>query len=447
MHGFSNDFNLYSLDDPEHSREIGGFFDEFLPEPFLLSSFDSIEISPQIDYSLPGSFFSNSEPHFPPEAFFKPNTSNDSKPRDNLLNTNQKLNGKTKNTLELTPTTTESLIADKNEEDKVNTLSSVRKRPGPFIIERVTNNKDTTNPELERTKNSILTELRTWTADTRNHKHIIDLLEKYKKLVLKYTEEYFNKINELSEFKDSLINSLNNKNAMKKEEFTKYKKQKRAKGKKIWDQVDFYLEDISPTVKKSFEKLLMSTYKNTISNGFLNIGAINQIAAIAKMLQYCNENGITINEFIEDRIYSKIKAKCIVNKLVYAPNLDEIGYLMSLDTHCLNEIINSLKDRIQYKPSLIPTHSLEEQLNQLSLNNKRIIQQILKRINNPKKVDVENDKESKKIQEANNDEKKGDMDLVKKGMNNVMTASRFQVLKNLTPFPSVQHKNTIKLKK
>jgi hypothetical protein len=432
MYGFSNDFNLDSPEGNDQSRGIQGFFEEFLPESFALPSFGLAELSPRIDDSLPECLFVDNKLYFPPEASVTRNT--DLIAKDNSAQVKKASNKKTKLTLQLTPKTTEdsidTSITDKNVEAKVNTLLSARKRPGPFIIEKVVN-KNSGNTELDRAKNNILAELRTWTADFDNHKHIIDLLENYKKLVLSYTAEYLNKKNELNEFKDSLINSLNNKNAMKKE-YNRHNKQKRAKGKKIWDQVDSYLEDISPIVKKSFEKLLTSTYKNTIPNGLLNMNTVNKLAAIAKMLQYCCDNKVTVKEFLGDGVYSKMKAKCAVNKTVYTPNLNEIGYLLSLDTHSLDETINSLKNKVQYKPSL--AHTLEEQTNKLSMNNKNIIKQILKRINNPKSSLMCSKPETRNPE-------------LKKVTNSSMTPTQFQALKNLIPFPSVQRKNNVKLKK
>lgn len=440
MHGFSQEFSLFSLQEPEG---IGGRLDDLLPEGVGLPCSDVLELSPQLESQLlPESFFFDNDLHFPPEAplILMPTIELDKYLMakynlNSLLTTNKKLYAKIRNTLKFINRVTQNNNNNtKNLQDKGSELVKNTKT-GPFIINRITNNKNTLTkqyPELEQTKQLLLAKLKTWSSTSRTHKPIIDMLENYKRQIQRYIEEYFGKNNDINEFVNALW--LYKASREERKEHEKLRKGKYLQGKSVWNKLDHYFVNISPEVKKSFDKLLTAIHKDSIPDSFLNMSAVNQLAAIGKMLQYCIENRMTTKEFMEDRIYQKLKAKykqCTddntMDKLIYTPTLDEIPYLLSLENNSLDQVVSSLKDRINSKGDLLPVYSLEEELNDISLKNKRIIKQIQKRINNKPIQELY----KHNIQEQSNT----NIALPKINIIPIKDKSKFQVLKNLVPFP------------
>ena len=118
----------------------------------------------------------------------------------------------------------------------------------------------------------------------------------------------------------------------------------------MWKRLDQYFEDIDTN---PLERLLPIPKEKQEERTFLNMEAVNRLAAIAKMLQYCDEKKINVTEFVEDRTYQKVKAKLkqsVVDnntyKLIYCPSLEEIPYLLSIETEFLGKIIDCLKEDI-----------------------------------------------------------------------------------------------------
>ena len=145
---------------------------------------------------------------------------------------------------------------------------------------------------LENEKNALLPLLKDWLVTLNDHKLIIEHMERYKKLVYKYTKRYYRKENPLENLINLLVKTNNNTAEETKlsEGINNIKKSYiRAKIKEIWAHVNSYFIYFDPNLKSALEKLLIINESKEPEIEFLNMGVINRLCAIAKMYQYCQD--------------------------------------------------------------------------------------------------------------------------------------------------------------
>ncbi len=150
----------------------------------------------------------------------------------------------------------------------------------------------------------------------------------------------------------------------------------------IWLRIAPYFQTISAEVERAVSGLWADTipFQSCVLPGdsrILNMHAINRIAAIAKMEQYCFDTHTSVEQFQEGRTAQKLKAllhqhKCAVESHVsfsskghhrpstFSPNgkstsaaepwvypsLDDMDYLLGIDRNRLEEVMEELKARM-----------------------------------------------------------------------------------------------------
>ena len=261
---------------------------------------------------------------------------------------------------------------------------------------------------LENEKNALLPLLKDWLVTLNDHKLIIEHMERYKKLVYKYTKRYYRKENPLENLINLLVKTNNNTAEETKlsEGINNIKKSYiRAKIKEIWAHVNSYFIYFDPNLKSALEKLLIINESKEPEIEFLNMGVINRLCAIAKMYQYCHDNFINEKEFMDGRTYQKIKARLNqldkykmeshidTNKeIMYLPSLDEIPFLLSIGYDNLNRYILILKTAIMSCTERNYITKYDEQLEIITKSNRSLIRRILEK--------ARTDKEPQPIPEA-----------------------------------------------
>jgi len=258
--------------------------------------------------------------------------------------------------------------------------------------------------KIEQESTFLLDSIKDWTGSSANHKSIIYTMEHYKKLVRKYIHRYCRKqdpidrlYNLLAGARNTHINEANtlssngNENLVENQEKHVLKKKIiKSKDKCIWTQLNLWFMGISENMKGSLDSIILTLPNSKIPIQFLNVAAINRLSAIAKMLQYCLNNGITVAEFMEDRTYQKIKARLKrmektgtsgSNKdTMYYPSLDEIPYLLSLRNDNVEIVVNQLKSNIILLHNTNTSLRNEEELQRVWSRNRRIIEKMKKKI-------------------------------------------------------------------
>ena len=256
--------------------------------------------------------------------------------------------------------------------------------------------------KIEQESTFLLDSIKDWTGSSANHENIIYTMEHYKKLVRKYIHRYCRKENPIDRLynllararnthinKANVLSSNGNENLVENQEKHVLKKKIiKTKNKCIWTQLNLWFMDINEDMKRSLDSIISTLPNSKIPIQFLNVAAINRLSAIAKMLQYCLNNGITVDEFMKDRTYQKIKARLKRmertdisggNKgTMYYPSLDEIPYLLSLRNDNIEIVVDQLKSNI------ILLHNTylrnEEELERVWSRNRRIIGKMKKKI-------------------------------------------------------------------
>ncbi len=322
-----------------------------------------------------------------------------------------------------TPPVTESLDAysaeSVNSRQMIDGIQERESVPGPFVlkiplskelhkqIELIPPRPQTKTElciNLDRLQCEILSSLPSWTIDSLNHVPMIKLLEDYKRTIRRLVrlwakeedpyEKLFEQLKELrkvaesEQFKVPLyfsgIAGKRKRGSPEVEINGHANPQNLAKayikalgGKDSpWLQTFSYFPEIPETVIDPFTAIHMPTSRSLLIGNTkpLPLYAINRLSAIAKMLQYCKESRIDLEQFQKGRIRQKISAlqlqrKCLRedprlypkhstfyqgnghsngttdhDSLSYPPTQDELDYLLGLDVSQIDWIITELKD-------------------------------------------------------------------------------------------------------
>jgi len=135
----------------------------------------------------------------------------------------------------------------------------------------------------------------------------------------------------------------------------------------------------------------------------LNMFAMNRIAAILKMIQYCKDNDIELKDFQKSRVSQKIrgwhkmakiaavthnsrtestgKRNYMDKKGMCYPLIDELKYLLAIKEDKLMDEIVMLKSLLFASIDGHKESEKEHQLKEVMLNNKQLLKLILKRAN------------------------------------------------------------------
>jgi len=267
------------------------------------------------------------------------------------------------------------------------------------ICKRVTDEE--VRLRLESEKITLLEKLQTWSWYSMSHREVVESLEEYKKLVAKYIRRSFRKGDAGISFWNTLrtlrSNSLNEELAIDNPRNRRHrqsegkgkivrKTKKRNKSKNIWTQLNLYFLNLGTDIDTVFDHLYSSSQKEQLDVQFLNMPVVNRLAAIAKMLQYCTDNGMTVKDFMNGRTYQKIRAhlKQIEEpehegEISICPSLDEIPYLQSIGNDNLLSVTESLKSTVTSTMSGGYMKRYEE-LKELEERNRNIISKIREKI-------------------------------------------------------------------
>jgi len=170
---------------------------------------------------------------------------------------------------------------------------------------------------LEKQADNLLEKIKSWSASQPDHKEIISLLENYKKAVSKYIHNKTKKTNTFTELLTILSRKGHNQHIDKPNS-------KKKRYNVIWNTFDTFFSSAKLQISDMIERMLKKEYEvEELKDGVLNMYAVNRLAAVAKMLQYCIDNGMTINEFMEKRTYQKIKAR--LNQRMSINSADSCG--------------------------------------------------------------------------------------------------------------------------
>eukprot|EP00826_Nyctotherus_ovalis_P020268 TRINITY_DN1634_c0_g1_i1.p1 TRINITY_DN1634_c0_g1~~TRINITY_DN1634_c0_g1_i1.p1 ORF type:complete len:492 (-),score=92.54 TRINITY_DN1634_c0_g1_i1:348-1823(-) len=255
---------------------------------------------------------------------------------------------------------------------------------------------------LASAKNDLLEKLSGWSWELGKHREVVEELEGYKKLVMKYLRRQFRREeagtelwNVLGAVREEYLSEVmaeERKKPRQSEEKGKTvvrKSRKRNKSKNVWAQLNLYFLGLGSNVDAAFDKYVSVPEKGPLDVQFLNMFAVNRLAAIIKMRQYCFDNGITLEDFVNGRTYQKIKAHLKqIEELVpeseketrICPSLEEIPYLQSIGADSLPALALFLKDTLMTSVGheCLPRY---EELKQVEANNRRIIQKVREKMN------------------------------------------------------------------
>jgi len=250
--------------------------------------------------------------------------------------------------------------------------------------------------KLENESVCLLNLLKNWTACSANHKNVIDSMERYRKLVNKYVRRNYHKEYPINQLHNLLLEGKNAQiegpNFLFQSQSVKNNRKhtKRAiksNHKYICTQLGLSFLGINQDAKRSLRNLESPFIRNKGNFQFLNMSSINKLLAIAKMLQYCLDNGITVAEFMEDRTYQKIKARLermkevaivdplgVIKDVVHCPSLDEMPFLLSLKSADIGSVADVLKNNVASLPYTKTPLNSEEELKRVEGRNKSIIE-------------------------------------------------------------------------
>lgn len=402
--------NQSSMNDSEHCLGRNGFVRSNGPKLMYLSK-EFVECSSGF-----GSIFSESEslPNFFEELALPKDFTDllllDPQPKKiisemektkKIMKNNKKLLTKIEATLSfLQSRTTQSLAHDTN-------FQGAKLLPIATIPTRRMTDEEL-RVKLESEKSVLLDLLKDWATSRATHKNIIGAIENYKKLVKKYIRRYHRKDNPIEQLhllllkaKNAYITEANSSNVTEdfietRGKYLSKRKNIKKRDKDIWAQLNLYFMGIGENIKTTLNTLTTSLPQPEPCIQFLNMFVINRLSAIAKMLQYCLDNGITVAEFMEDRTYQKIKARLKrIDEVssggieaLYCPSLDEIPFLLSLRGENIENIINGLKSSITFQHTSITSPRSEEELKIISDKNKNIVRNVIEKIIEAKDNDM-----------------------------------------------------------
>lgn len=174
-----------------------------------------------------------------------------------------------------------------------------------------------------------------------------------------------------------------------------------SKCKNLWSVFEPYFIELPEPIQNAINEYVQNSVKiesaedsiEILENEnleLLSLFVINRLAAIAKMLSYCAENKMEVDDFMDGRIYQKIKAKLNNQKqksstfmphnseeTKYCPALEEIDYLLSIGKHKTYLKIAELKAHIlTVKGDNAQLNEKTDQLSEVSMRNKRLFSEI-----------------------------------------------------------------------
>ena len=153
----------------------------------------------------------------------------------------------------------------------------------------------------------------------------------------------------------------------------------------------------SSDVKEAFNEILFQGDYGGPDVKFLNMESINRLSAIAKMLVYCIDNKISVEEFVTNRTYQRINSHIFAAQLnptnnseiqkrnQYFPSREEFSFLRTIKGEDLNHCVCCLMTKINSSSNLLDPNDHEKEFHNVMLKNKFIIKKILNKMQNDKK--------------------------------------------------------------
>eukprot|EP00826_Nyctotherus_ovalis_P002035 TRINITY_DN10386_c0_g1_i4.p1 TRINITY_DN10386_c0_g1~~TRINITY_DN10386_c0_g1_i4.p1 ORF type:complete len:465 (+),score=93.75 TRINITY_DN10386_c0_g1_i4:227-1621(+) len=256
-------------------------------------------------------------------------------------------------------------------------ISAVKRCAYNSIIYYSSSKSDDMLERLEELRREIEEELSDWSEQGARHKKLIALLESYKRLVNALLDTNTDPYARLA----SGLRILRNRVQSEAAEVPPYawKCPRNVYGQKVLKSGKEYVEELggkhSPWLQEEyFVRVPLSVVQNLHATAkgssnldnveFLSLHAVNRLSAIAKMLNYCKEQTVSLIQFKKGRTKQKLAALRSQHKLLanehpnssstsstsaaadYYPSSEELGYLCGLDVGKLCEVVAELKGRI-----------------------------------------------------------------------------------------------------
>lgn len=234
---------------------------------------------------------------------------------------------------------------------------------------------------LQEQRTTLLAKVKVWSAAAPDHREIIRLLEKYKQSVCAHIQSRPAEKNKLAKFVAFLQSSNRTSEAQEPHQEKTQRALKRKRSEGVWSQISAYFTPIEQheRVKGEMEEMLKGEEEEEWEEGWTNVKAVNRLAAIGKMLQYCVDNGMTIEEFMEDRTYQKVKARLNQKASIYLPRLEEMSYLLSIGKYNVDFNIELLKSQL-VSPYRYMGSALEGELEETARKNRRLLESLKTRL-------------------------------------------------------------------
>ena len=263
---------------------------------------------------------------------------------------------------------------------------------------------ETTSKRLERLREAVLSEAEGWEITSAQNHGFISALEEYKACVKRYMEECENKGVDAIYMKAKRI-----ADSSQKTKGGKKKAMHKEDSERVWDEVEKWYFD-----KPSIE-LLEKLKRIDIGMGsaqpviLLNMAAVNRLAGIAKMAQYCVDNGVSLEKFKEGRVSQKIRAWHKMHRITSVghmtdgeeggiasymdheglcyPLLEELDYLLELEVDSIQEEITRRKSSLFSPPEPVPDSVAEHFLQTVSARNKVLLEKISSKLSEDSSVE------------------------------------------------------------
>ncbi len=208
-------------------------------------------------------------------------------------------------------------------------------------------------------RGEVLAAARDWTVTSKSNHAFVKLLEDYKlsiKKMVSKTRTFESTLEQIRSATAASAHVLSKREAKLERKVAHQKEQKRAKdARKVWAEFDPYFVGPDPELVSAFGTLRAEVSLDPGS--LLNMRAVNRLAAIGKMVEYCRETKTELRKFGEGRVAQRVRAWLNMRRQdelgaegptagkerVCCPDPEELDYLRSLNVICLEEEVANLK--------------------------------------------------------------------------------------------------------
>jgi len=274
-------------------------------------------------------------------------------------------------------------------------------------------NKKSSTLSLMHLRESVLSHCKSWDFYSANTTEYIQALEDYKDAIAENAKNSYKFENSLKLFKEriKICKAQQKRQACgpeNKEQNKIYDDDFASTGLDFWQNIDSFLMRITPDLMDTFVRfnngspLLNDDSLCKPQEQFLNLYAVNRMAAILKVYKYCNDYSCELSKF-QDRVKANGNSYLLENATEatmkdekYYPKASEFDYLLGLDSKKIYEEIDKLRELILKNETPSQMNEKEAELAKkaalISEQNQIIQSRIKARALNQKKILIKEDK-------------------------------------------------------